>query len=310
MRGILFHSEFHDPVVWKKELEAAAGKDLDLRFWPDIGDPSEIEVLLTWTPPEGWQKLFPNLKLLQCLGAGVDHLLSDPIPSSVQVTRIAEEGQIEEFVAYVCAGVLQFHREFHVYREHQNHLRWMPNGVPSVRSRTVGVMGLGSFGSACARQLVGLGFNVRGWSRSLKELERVKAFAGDLQLNEFLAGAEILVCVLPLTDSTREILDAKLFYTLPPGACIINVGRGEHCVEKDLVDAVSSKHLGGALLDAFRVEPLPPSHPFWTTPGINITPHIATRAKTGSAAALTVENLRRLDDGRPLVGLVDTSRGY
>jgi glyoxylate/hydroxypyruvate reductase A len=183
----------------------------------------------------------------------------------------------------------------------------MPAGV---KSFTAGVMGLGAIGSATALRLAANGFTTRGWARSAKALGGVTCFSGEATLPEFLSETQILVNLLPLTPQTENILDAKLFAMLPKGAFVINIGRGAHLVDADLLAALDSGHIAGATLDVFRPEPLPPGHPFWQHPRILMTPHVAGTGDPDSAAQVVAENIRRAKSGEPLLNEVDRARGY
>jgi len=174
----------------------------------------------------------------------------------------------------------------------------------------VGILGLGELGSHVAGRLAAIGFPVQGWSRTRKSSAGIPSYYGDEGLAAFLAASDILVCLLPLTPATSGILDARLFRQLPAGAYIINVARGEHLVEPDLLAAIDSGRLSGALLDVFRLEPLPQDHSFWTHPRIRITPHIASITNPDSAVLQVLENYHRALSGRPLLNRVDPQRGY
>jgi glyoxylate/hydroxypyruvate reductase A len=250
------------------------------------------------------------LKLVQCLGAGVDHLISLPLPKHVDLARLIDKSQIEGFVHYVTGAVLTAHRDFHCYRRSQANGLWEPRVRVQASDRIVGVMGLGEMGSPCALELARQGFPVRGWSRSRKLLEGVSVYNGPDTLNAFLSGVHILVCALPLTADTRDILNSDLFACLAPGAYVINVGRGGHCAERDLIAAIESGQLSGALLDVAKGEPLPPDSVLWRTPGIEINPHMATTQAPQSAALAAAENIKRVRSGRQPLGLIDRTRQY
>lgn len=309
MSAVLFRSEYHDPMVWRTALREHI-PDLELRVWPDIGDPTDVDVLLTVSPPANWQKEFPRLRLVQAIAAGVDNLLAEEFPPGVTLARISESKQIHGLCDYVVGGVLYFHRDMHVYAGDQTQRRWKPRNPVPTAERTVGVMGLGSFGETCVLRIAQLGFRTRGWSRSKKTIASIETFDGQDGLAAFLHGCEIVVCMLPLTEATRGILSKGLFAQLPSSACLINVGRGGHCIEADLVDALEKGILAGAMIDVMQIEPLPEDSPLWTAPNLLLTPHIGTRADTNAAAALVADNILRLRSNRPLLGVVDRARGY
>ena len=211
---------------------------------------------------------------------------------------------------FVLAQVLKYHRRLDHFAAEQRAGRWSFALPEPPRATRVGIMGLGELGRHAAGVLVGQGFTVRGWSRSPRELPGGTAFAGAEGLENFLGGTDVLVCLLPLTPATRGMLDARLLAGLPPGARLVNVGRGAHLVEADLLVALDDGRLAHATLDCFAEEPLPPGHPFWSHPRIDVTPHVAAFADPESAADEVAENLRRLRDGRPLRHLVDRAQGY
>src|SRR5581483_5227165 len=197
-----------------------------------------------------------------------------------------------------------------IYERFQRERRWKKRATPDIATRRVGVLGIGEIGSACARAVAALGFSVAGWSRTAKHIDGIETFAGAAALPAFLARTDILVCVLPLTAGTRGIIDAKLLAALPRGAYVINIARGAHVVDADLLAALDSGHIAGATLDVFAPEPLPPEHPFWTHPKVLVTPHIASLTNPETASEGIAENLRRLTTGRPLLHLVERDRGY
>jgi glyoxylate/hydroxypyruvate reductase A len=211
---------------------------------------------------------------------------------------------------YVVQHVLNHHRSQLVYDQQQREKVWKIHHPPSAANRHVGILGLGSLGSHAAISLNLLGFQVSGWSRSEKNLDNVKAYFGEDQLPAFLENCEILICLLPLTDQTQDILNKDLFSKLPKGASLINPGRGPHLVESDLIEALDNGHLSSATLDVFRVEPLSEDSPLWEHPKIRITPHVASIAAPGRVATLVAQNIVRARNGEPLLNQVDVTKGY
>lgn len=296
--------------VWRSGLAELLG-DIDFRVYPDVGDPSAVDVALAWKPPHGVLASFPNLKLICSLGMGVDHIFQDPdLPVNVPIARLVDQNMVEQMSEYVLYGVLHFHRHFDIYRQYQGERRWEELPLPHTAMRKVGIMGIGEIGSDSARKLAGLGFPVRGWSRSPRSIPGVACYAGRDQLGAFLCGLDILVSILPLTDDTRGIVDAKVLSQLASGAFFINVARGGLVVEADLLAALDSGQLAGALLDVTVVEPLPDSSPLWTHPKVLLTPHIAGLTNPVTAVHPIADNIRRIADGRPISHLVDPGRGY
>lgn len=282
--------------------------DVDVRVWPDTGPVEEVEFVLSWAADPGVIASFPNLRAVFSLGAGVDHILKDAtVPRHLPVARMMDPSLTTGMAQYVCMAVLQRHRGWDAMRAFQHEQAWRR---PEPGGGRVGIMGLGELGGACARALQGLGFDVAGWSRQPKSLPGVTAYAGADALDAFLGRTDILVNLLPLTAELENILCAGTFAKLPRGAYLINVGRGEHLVETDLLAALDAGQLSGATLDVFRVEPLPPGHPFWTRPEIAITPHNASMTHPATAAAHVAANIARARAGEPLLGQVDRLRGY
>ncbi len=308
--ALLFKSEIDRADWWAAEL-AKLEPELEVRVWPDVGDPADIEFALVWMHEPGSLKAFPNLKGIFSLGAGVDHIFRDPdLPPGVPITRVVDPDLTDRMTEYVLLHVLRYHRQQPAYDAQQARGEWRELHQPAAHDRRVGVMGLGVLGRDAAGRLADLGFRVAGWSRSAKEIEGVETFHGRDGLDAFLARTDILVCLLPLTPATEDILDARLFARLPEGAYLINAARGRHLVEEDLLAALDSGRIAGATLDVFRREPLPPEHPFWRHPKVTVTPHIASITDPRSVARQVVENIHRLRAGRPPLHRVDPAAGY
>lgn len=307
---LLFVSDVDSASDWKREL----GKHLpalELRVWPELGDPGAIEAALVWRPPRGLLRQLPNLRLIAALGAGVDHIFADPsLPPGVPIVRLVDPYMTTAMSEYVELQVLRLHRRDPVYLAQQRAAIWRPWPQANAAERTVGVLGLGVLGSDAALKLKVLGFDVAGWSRREKRVPGIACFHGADGLGALLARSEILVSLLPLTPATEGLLDARLFAGLPHGAALVNCGRGRHLVEADLLAALASGRLSAAVLDVFRDEPLPPEHPFWRHERILVTPHVAAATNASTAALAVAENLRRLRDGRPLRDEVDRSERY
>jgi len=226
------------------------------------------------------------------------------------VVRRVEPGIVGGMVEYVTHAVLGLHRDMPQYRRQQQEGQWKPLPVRPAGERRVGVLGLGSLGQAVLAQLVGMGFDCAGWSRSRHTVDGVQCHAGADELPAFLARTDILVCLLPLTDSTRGFLDARLFSMLPAGAGLVHVGRGPQLVDTDLLAALASGQVGEAVLDVTDPEPLPPAHAFWRHPHVQLTPHIASMTQPLSAAEAVLDNVQRFAAGEPMIGLVDRQKGY
>ncbi|HEX2541276.1 MAG TPA: glyoxylate/hydroxypyruvate reductase A [Caldimonas sp.] len=283
---------------------------LDFRLWPDIGDPERVRFLAAWQPPHDIATRFPKLEVLFSSGAGVDQFHFPALPAGLPVVRMVEPGIIRGMVEYVTHAVLDLHRDMPAYRRQQQRGEWASLPVKRAGERRVGVLGLGSLAQAVLAQLLPFGFDCAGWSRSRHEIGGVRCHAGEQEFDAFLRRTDILVCLLPLTDATRGLLNASLFERLPAGAALVHVGRGPQLVADDLIAALDAGRLSEAVLDVTDPEPLPQGHALWRHPRIRLTPHIASMTQPESAAAVVLDNLRRFEAGEPMVGLVDRDRGY
>jgi len=284
---------------------------LNVEVWPDIRDPEAIEYIVSWDQPPHVLDQFPNVKCISSIGAGVEHLLKDTTrPVGVPLVRLVEDDLKQSMAEYVMLGVLEHFRRFKDYRRQQDQVIWEELQIPHILTLGVGIMGFGEIGEYVAGKLSDFGFRVYGWNRSRKRTDDTLGYSGLDELSKFLKNSDILVCLLPLTDETENILSAQVFSQLPTGAYLINAGRGGHLVDDDLLSALDSGQLSGALLDVFTEEPLPEHHPFWSHEKITVTPHIASVTNPESAAAQLVENYRRVRDNEPLLNLVDIDSGY
>ncbi|HXG28916.1 MAG TPA: glyoxylate/hydroxypyruvate reductase A [Nevskiales bacterium] len=307
--AFLYKADPERGAEWAR-LFAERAPDLPFRIWPDIGDPAEVRYLGVWEPPQRLAETFPNLEIVFSLGAGVDQLELTAIPEHIPVVRMVEPGITDTMAEYVTLMVLALHRDLITYIGQQRARQWQPVRVRPAAQRCVGILGLGALGGAVARRLTAIGFPCLGWSRSRRAIAGVTCYAGAAELPVFLHGCQILVCLLPLTAETRGFLDRALFAQLPPGAALVNVGRGAHLVAQDLLDALDSGHLSGAVLDVTEPEPLPAEHPFWTHPRILLTPHIASMTQPESAVEVVLDNIRKHCAGTPMTGVVNRRRGY
>jgi glyoxylate/hydroxypyruvate reductase A len=308
--ALLFLSEADPAEEWRRALLGEM-PELDFRAWPgDVGDPEDIDLALAWCPEPGELSRYPNLKAILSLGAGIDAMINDKTLPDLPLARMVDPSLTRMMADYVLLASLRHHRNFDLFEREQREGRWTFAFPKLVGDRTVGILGLGVLGTAAAETLRDFGFQVRGWSRTPKSLDGVTSFHGRDQLQSFLAGAEILVCLLPLTSDTEGILNAELFSALPNGAAIVNVGRGRHLIEGDLVDALASERVSAATLDVFETEPLPAASPLWRSDRVLITPHVASYCDPKSAAKGVVENIRRVRADKPPLNQVDRQRGY
>ncbi|MBY4946320.1 glyoxylate/hydroxypyruvate reductase A [Cupriavidus respiraculi] len=275
-----------------------------------------VDYAVVWRPPLAMLKGRTDLRAVFNLGAGVDGILrlrdDDPqaLPAGVPIVRLDDAGMAAQMAEYVTAAVLRYFRRLDDYAGQQQAGTWKFLKPYRRADFTIGVMGVGTLGSHIARTLASFGFPVRGWSRSPKDVEGVQGYAGAQRQDAFLDGLRVLVNVLPLTDETENIIDARLLGKLAKGAYLINVARGPHVVEQDLLEAVQQGQLAGATLDVFRTEPLPAEHAFWREPRITITPHISALTLREDSIAQIAGKIRALQQGQPIAGVVDIARGY
>ena len=307
--AVVFYSAFDDPVAWRQALQAEL-PDLDFRVAPDTGDADDIRYVLAWKPPQGFFAPFRNLSLVVNLGSGVDSLVGrDDLPD-VPISRLSDAGMVSLMTSYVLFAVVRYARDFHHFERAQRRGEWHYIHPRALSTYRVSVLGLGQLGGAAARALAGVGFDVRGWSRTPRAIPGVKCVAGVESLDAFLAETDILVIMLPITPQTRGLLDARRLGLLPKGTKLINVSRGAVVDEPALIAALRSGHIAEATLDVFAVEPLPAGHPLWTMEDVLITPHLASITVPEDAARDVAESIRRVRSGAPPLHLVDPRRGY
>ena len=295
---------------YRAALQALAG---DVPVWTteEDHDPLAVEVLLAWRLKPGLAARYPNLRVVCSVGAGVDKLLATPdLPAGLPVTRSIDPGQHQQMAQYVVACTLQHTRELGRYAVQQAQARWERHRVRSAVQCRVGILGLGAVGQAIARAFLPLGYPVAGWSRSRQHLTDVQSFAGDDELPALLAQTDVLVCALPLTPATEGLLNHARLALLPPGAFVINLGRGEQLVEADLRLLLDSGHLAGAALDVFEREPPPPDNWVWLHPKVVATPHIAGEVSRAVVAQQTLQALHNARNGLSQPRAVNRNAGY
>ena len=279
--------------------------------WQRGNGPADYAVV--WAPPQQFLDEQPLLKGIFNIGAGVDALTKLRLPADVPLFRLDDAGMSVQMAEYVCHAVIRHFREFDAYEADVAAGKWSYR-KPRMRSDfPIGVMGLGVLGQRVAKALAQFDFPVRGWSRSEKTVGGVQCFSGDAGLLEFLAATRILVCLLPLTADTENVMRRDTLARLLPGGYVINVARGGHLVDDDLIALIDSGHLVGATLDVFRIEPLPPEHPFWNHPKIMLTPHTSARTLRDESIAQIANKIKALSNGAPInsiAGVVDLKKGY
>lgn len=298
---------------WRQALAAAMPEH---RVIIDVGevDPARIEVAIVANPPEGSLRGLPSLRLIQSLWAGVDRLLADrTLPSHVPVARMADPALAAAMVETALWAVLSLHRGFFAYQQRQRRACWRAHAQRRADEIGVTVLGLGAMGLACAQALVRQGYRVAGWTRGTgasSPMAGLERLAGRDALVRHLPFSDIVLNLLPLTPDTRGLLNDKFFFALPPHASIVNLGRGGHVVEADLLAALDSGHLRHAVLDVFESEPLPAGHRFWHHPRVTVLPHAAALTDPRSAARLVAANVKALVEGSSIAYQVDRERGY
>lgn len=305
--SFLIVSSQRDPKDWVEALKAEA-PDLDLEVYPEVKDRAKVEFVLSWKHPHGIYKDYPNLKVIASMGAGIDHIIEDPdIPEHIKITRVIDEQLTKDMSVFVLSLILDHLRNLSF---HYCSKEWNPRKYLRPEDVQVGIMGMGILGVGVAETLIRNHFNVTGWSRTKKEILGVTTFHGNGQLQEFLEDSGVLVNLLPLTSETKNILNKDLFQKLPEGAYVINVARGPHLVEEDLVEMIEKGHLSGAALDVFRKEPLPKDHPFWNNDKVRITPHIASVTLPKTVVPQILDNYRRMKEGKELENVVSREKEY
>jgi glyoxylate/hydroxypyruvate reductase A len=310
MPAVLFHSLNESSVEWGAALKERI-PNLDFRVWPDVGDPKEIEFALLWALSPGSLVSMTNLRCICSLGQGVDHVFLDPdLPPDAKVMRLVDPWMARAMSEWMLLNILRFHRQGPEYQELERQRVWKVLPAPETSERRVGVLGLGALGGDTASKVAALGFDVAGWSRTRKLIGSVESFHGEDQLEAFLNRTDILCCLLPLTPETAGIIHVDTLAALPKGAFVINAGRGQHVVDEDLLAALDSGHIAGAALDVFHQEPLPPEHPFWAHPKVQVWPHVSAPSNANSAATQVADAIEKVFAGLDPNNLVDRERQY
>jgi glyoxylate/hydroxypyruvate reductase len=298
------------PTIDAKPWADALTRELpgaQIQIWPDTSNTADYAI--TWSPTQAFFDAQPQLKAVFALGAGMDALLRLELPASLPLVRIEDGGMAAQMQNYVTHALLRHLGRFEQYAQEIRAGHWHQYDSQDPSSYPVGVLGLGELGSKIAERVRDLGFPVAGWSRTPKALEGIQCFSGDA-LQEFLSRSRVLICALPLTAQTQDILNEQHLSLLHPGAFLINVARGAHLVETDLLKLLASGHIAGACLDVLRTEPAPADHPFRNHPRITLTPHIAALTLLEPSVAQISQKIRALQKGQAISGVVKRERGY
>ncbi|NGZ83287.1 2-hydroxyacid dehydrogenase [Duganella aceris] len=308
---ILLHRADGKTEPWIKDF----GKFLpeaEIEIWHAGEKCQTCDYAVVWSPPEAMLEELAQVKAIFVTGAGVDALLkfSGALPPHIPIIRLGDAGMATQMAEYVTHSVLRYFRRFDEYDTQARAGQWAP--LPQYRKEdfAVGVLGTGVLGTAVLEALAPFGFPLRGWSRSEKSIPGVQCFHGEQGLDTFLRGTRVLVCMLPLTPETGNLINRTNMCKLPQGSFLINVARGAHLAEPELVALIKSGHIAAATLDVFRNEPLPAQHPFWQEPRISITPHISALTLRRESVQQIAEKIRKVEQGQPVADVVDRNRGY
>ena len=284
---------------------------LQIREWPDVGSPGEVDIAMVWKMPHGELAKFPNLKLIISMAAGVDHVLSDPDrPKGVPIVRVTDPHMARSMGHWFLMNILRLHRETAHFDTLRAEKIWPPEIAFDTDAISVGILGLGYLGTHVAQMLKAVGLRVQGWSRTQKNLDGIQSFSGKVGLDQMLSNTNYLACLLPNTPATEGIMSRNCFNKMPRGSYVLNAGRGSQLVEADLLQALDNGQIKGAALDVFETEPLPRDHPFWTDTRILMTPHHAAEVFLPAAAQTFLKNIYSIRNNQPLTGLVNEELGY
>lgn len=308
--SILFIFENKNVAPWKSHLIEKL-PSTTIEVYPHVKDTKEVDFVICWKPKKKVLEQFPNIKIIQSVGASIDHITnSQTIPKTSIISRIVDEKLSNDMWEFLVTIVLSELKNMRAYAAQQSDSIWKQQHYKSIYNTTISILGLGSIGGYVAEKFAQMGFNVKGWSTSKKEILKMKSYCGENEFDAFLDNSDFLINLLPLTDKTKDILNKSVFQKLPKNAFLINVGRGEHVVDKDLINLLNTSMLSGAFLDVFREEPLPVEHSFWNHPKIQITPHVASLTNVKRATQQITENYRRFLNNEELLNVVSLKKGY
>lgn len=307
--SILLVCQHRDSKPWFKAFKEK-NPDLDIQVYPEVENPDDIEFAISWRHPEGIYKNYPNLKVIASMGAGVHHVLKDQtIPDDVKITRIVDENLTHDMADFALLNTLFHIRNYNFHIAQQQEKNWQIKAYRQPQETKVGILGMGVLGQAVAEKLYQNDFQVLGWSKSKKENKAFRSFTEN-EFDEFMSQLDILICLLPLTEETEGVLNYENLKKQPQGAKIINLARGPHVVDDDLLKLLDEEHLSSAILDVFDEEPLPKNSPYWSHPKVLVTPHVASMTDPQSVVNQIYENIENMKNGKDLKNQVDRSKKY
>lgn len=307
--SILLVCQHRDSKPWFKAFNEK-NPDLDIQVYPEVENPDDIEFAISWRHPEGIYKNYPNLKVIASMGAGVHHVLKDQtIPDDVKITRIVDENLTRDMADFALLNTLFHIRNYNFHIAQQQEKNWQIKAYRQPQETKVGILGMGVLGQAVAEKLNQNDFQVLGWSKSKKENKAFRSFTEN-EFDEFMSQLDILICLLPLTEETEGVLNYENLKKQPQGAKIINLARGPHVVDDDLLKLLDEEHLSSAILDVFDEEPLPKNSPYWSHPKVLVTPHVASMTDPQSVVNQIYENIENMKNGKDLKNQVDRSKKY
>lgn len=296
--------------LWRTQLSELL-PDIEILLWDeDTFESDDIDLAVVWAPPEGMLASLPNLRAVFSVGAGISHITDDPtFPSQLPIIRTTGPVLRQRMCEYVALHTLRIHRRLPEIVENSRNADWKWLVEPTAENKTIGIMGVGNLGAAAAQYLMDMGYKVKGLARRERSNEAFPMFTmSDLEI--FLSDVDILISMLPGTAATEDIISKDLIEMMPKGSWVINVGRGSHVKDDDLIAALDSGHLAGAVLDVFRTEPLPQDHPFWSHPDVLVTCHTASAIEAAVGGKIIASNIRKFLAGESLQDLVDPEQGY
>lgn len=307
---VLFVAGDPKPERWTIPIQSLL-PEAEVYAWDPAGEAVNADYAIVWQPPQALFEREKHLKAIFNLGAGIDGLLKVPnLPAGVPVVRLEDAGMSVQMAEHVVHQLVDITRDMQIYRDQQAAGTWKIHRPIRRKDWPIGVMGLGHIGKRVARTIANLDYKVSGWARSQHQLDGVTCYAGPDQFDDFLGQTRVLINTLPLTDDTRGIINATTLAKLHPQAVVINVGRGEHLVEEDLLAAIEAGSVKHASLDVFTSEPLPDDHPFWSCPEITITPHVSARTQRDDTLEQITTKIRAHNQGQPITGVVNVNQGY